>query len=307
MQHQLNGIIVLDKPAGMSSAQAVAKVKHLLGAHKVGHAGTLDPFATGVLVCCINQATRLARFFLHGRKQYQAVLRLGEATDTQDATGESVARIPLPELTTEQIISAVEGFQGDLMQHPPIYAALKHHGTPLYKLARQGRPVQKPPRPVTIWAIAVTAVQLPDVHFDVTCSAGTYVRTLCADIGQCLGCGGHLARLRRTASSDFSIDQALSLEALAAMDRQQLMAQGLIPMAAAVQEMDVFNAGERLLQRVAYGQPISAIHLQDTQIKQKADTTLKTYIKIVDAQLNLKAILKRTPDGSAYDYCCVFH
>ncbi len=307
MQHQLNGIIILDKPAGMSSARAVAKVKHLLGANKVGHAGTLDPFATGVLVCCINQATRLAQFFLRGRKQYKAVLRLGETTDTQDATGETAARIPLPELTTEQIITAVEGFQGNLMQHPPVYAALKHHGTPLYKLARQGRPVQKPPRPVTIWAITVTAVQLPDVHFEVTCSAGTYVRTLCADIGERLGCGGHLARLHRTASSDFSIDQALSLEALATMNRQQVMAQSLIPMAAAVQGMDVFSADERLLQRVAYGQPISATHLPNTQIKQKAETTLKTYVKVVDAQLNLKAILKRTPDGSTYDYCCVFH
>jgi tRNA pseudouridine55 synthase len=307
MRHQLNGVIVIDKPAGMSSARTVAKVKRLLGANKVGHAGTLDPFATGVLVCCINQATRLAQFFLHGRKRYQAVMHLGEETDTQDATGQVVAAAPVPELSTEQITAAVKAFQGPLMQQPPIYSALKHQGTPLYKLARQGRPVHKPPRPITVWAIDVTAVQLPDVHFEVTCSAGTYVRTLCTDIGQRLGCGGHLASLRRTASSDFVIEQALSLEALEAMDDQHVLNQRLIPMVMALQNMPLFRADTELLQRVAYGQPLTTVDLPATAIEQPDDSTLKAYVSVVDAQMELKAVLKHTPDDAAYDYCCVFN
>lgn len=307
MQNQLNGVIVLDKPAGMSSAKAVAKVKYLLGAKKVGHAGTLDPFATGVLVCCINQATRLAQFFLRGKKRYQAVLRLGEETDTQDATGQVVTSQAVPDLAEKHITSTIQTFQGDMMQQPPVYAALKHQGTPLYKLARQGRPIQKPPRPITIWAIDVTAVNLPDIHLDVTCSAGTYVRALCADIGRRLGCGGHLAALRRTASSDFTIDQALSLEKLSAMGHELLPGEWFISMATAVQDIALFRANAELLQRVSNGQPVTSAHLPDAELEKQADATLNAYVRVVDAQLNLKAVLKRTPDGTAYDYCCVFN
>jgi tRNA pseudouridine55 synthase len=307
MRHQLNGIIVLDKPAGLSSAAAVAKVKYLLGAKKVGHAGTLDPFATGVLVCCINQATRLAQFFLQGRKRYQAILRLGEETDTQDVTGRRIATKAVPELTTEQITAVVKKFQGQLLQQPPAYSALKHQGQPLYKLARQGQPVQKPPRPITVWALEMTAVQLPEVHLDVICSAGTYVRTLCADIGNRLGCGGHLAGLRRTVSSNFTIDQALSLEMIAAMDKQRLLQKELIPMAKTLPGMALFKADATLLQRMAHGQPLSAADLPADAIEQSKSKTLNAYVRVLDDQLNLKAVLKRTADGAAYDYCCVFN
>ena len=156
-----NGIIIIDKPTGMSSARVVAKVKGLLQTRKVGHTGTLDPFASGVLVCCLNQATKLARFLLQGTKSYEAVLKLGASTDTQDVTGKIIGQPASVEISEQQLLSAFERFKGAIDQHPPVYSALKHKGTPLYKLARSGRPVQKPPRRVHIYALDIGSIQLP--------------------------------------------------------------------------------------------------------------------------------------------------
>ncbi|MGD8740958.1 MAG: tRNA pseudouridine(55) synthase TruB, partial [Desulfobacterales bacterium] len=226
-RQESNGIIVVDKPQNISSARVVAEVKRLLDARKVGHAGTLDPFAAGVLVCCINDATRLARFLLAGNKTYDATLKLGIETDTQDMTGTVTAVKPVKDWPEDAIKSAVKKFEGQIEQQPPVFSALKHKGTPLYRLARMGTPVQKPARKVHISKINILEVKLPLVHFEVACSAGTYIRTLCADIGQQLGCGGHLLALTRTESSGFKIQQALSLARLekrvAAGDRKRYL------------------------------------------------------------------------------------
>ena len=307
MRNELSGVLILDKPATMSSAQALSKVKRLLGARKAGHAGTLDPFATGVLICCINQATRLARFFLHGEKSYEAVLRLGIETDTQDSTGQVTHRQELPEISHERLIEIVGGFTGEQMQTPPVYAALKHEGTPLYRLARQGKPVQKPARPITVKAIEVTRIALPDVHFTVTCSSGTYVRTLCADMGHVVGSGGHLLRLRRTASSGFSVDSAYTLEKLESIAPERRQAQTLIAPATAISQMPTFIAGEELLQDVAHGRKLDLSRIPPALVQRPANDTMADHLKLVDADLNLKAVLKVSPDGKAYDYCCVFH
>jgi tRNA pseudouridine55 synthase len=293
---ETSGVVVLDKPEGISSAGAVARVKRLLAAAKAGHAGTLDPFATGVLVCCIGQATRLARFFLQGEKTYAAVLRLGSETDTQDATGQVIARSPVPALTAAQLQAVFKDFEGPQMQTPPVYAALKHQGTPLYKLARKGRPVQKPARPVTIRALRLTALQLPEVHFEAVCSSGTYVRALCADIGRNVGCGGHLAALRRTASSGFDIGEAVNLEQLAALDLAARRA-ALIPMAAALRGMPVCTTDDGLLQSVRCGQRLTFAQVP----KPSAG-----YLKVVDANNNLRAVLEAAAQGEHYNYCCVF-
>jgi tRNA pseudouridine55 synthase len=307
MRNELSGVVILDKPANMSSAQALSKVKRLLGARKAGHAGTLDPFATGVLVCCIHQATRLARFFLHGEKTYEAVLRLGIETDTQDATGRVTNRQDLPAISNERLGSIIDGFQGKHMQVPPVYAALKHQGTPLYRLARQGKPVQKPARPITVKTMEVTRIALPDVHFTVTCSSGTYVRTLCADMGRAVGCGGHLLELRRTASSGFSIENAHTLEALAAMRPDRRAERTLIAPATAISHMPTLIADENLLQDVAHGRKLDYSRIPQALIQRPADPSLADHLKVVDADLNLKAVLKLSPEGKAYDYCCVFH
>ncbi len=303
----LNGLIVLDKPADMSSAQAVSKVKKLLEAKKAGHTGTLDPFATGVLICCINQATRLARFFLHSDKTYQAVLRLGTETDTQDGTGRIIAQATVPPISLDCLKAAIQGFEGRQLQLPPVYAALKHEGTPLYKLARQGKPVQKPARPITVSAIRVTAMDLPDVGFEVTCSSGTYVRALCADIGRAIGCGGHLKQLRRTANSSFNIEQAVTLDALKEMESGARLKNVLIPMNTALQNLPTFVAGSDILQRVANGQHLTAEQIPRALIQAPAVQSPVDHVKVVDTDLNLKAVLKARSDGTAYDYCCVFH
>jgi tRNA pseudouridine55 synthase len=304
MRPELNGIIVLDKPAQITSAKAVAEVKRSLGAAKVGHTGTLDPFATGVLLCCVNQATRLARFFLHGDKRYEALMRLGIATDTQDATGQEVGRAPVPELTEAQLRSVFERFVGPQWQQPPIYAALKHQGTPLYKLARQGRPVQKPPRPVTITALRIVHIALPEVRFEVSCSAGTYVRTLCADIGATLGCGGHLAELRRTACGGFTIDQAVGLETLRGLPDAQARLALLVSMERVLGHLPTFQADEQVLFRVAHGQALTPAQLPEASIQGGARPDGP--FKVVDANGRLRAVVERAPDGGTYNYCCVF-
>ena len=307
MRNELSGVLILDKPATMSSAQALSKVKRLLGARKAGHAGTLDPFATGVLICCINQATRLARFFLHGEKAYEAVLRLGIETDTQDTTGRVTLRKDLPPISPERLIEIVSGFKGEQMQVPPVYAALKHEGTPLYRLARQGKPVQKPARPITVTEIEVTHIALPDVYFTVTCSSGTYVRTLCADMGQAAGCGGHLLSLRRTASSGFSINSAHTLEALESMGIDSRKTRALIAPATAISQMPTFIAGDEFLNDVAHGRKLDLSRIPPALVHRPANDAMADHLKVVDADLNLKAVLKKSPDGAGYDYCCVFN
>jgi tRNA pseudouridine55 synthase len=307
MRSQLSGVLTIDKPADQSSAKTVARVKQLLAVAKVGHSGTLDPFATGVLVCCVNQATRLSRFFLRNRKSYTAVLRLGEQTDTQDATGQVVATSSVPQWQTDRIAAVFKQFEGQIMQQPPAYSALKHQGVPLYKLARKGTPIRKPPRPVTISHLRITKVRLPDIAFEVTCSSGTYVRTLCADIGERIGCGGHLLSLRRTASGGFSLTRAVSLKALEALDGAEQRLKLLTPMAEALHGMRQVEADPDLLQRIAHGQPLTAVHVPQESMDIGAASASGGYVKVVDADKALKAVLQYIPDKRAYDYCCVFH
>ena len=305
MQRELNGVVIIDKPTDRSSAKVLAEVKAIYQVAKAGHGGTLDPFATGVLVCCLNQATRLSRFFLHSRKTYEAVLRLGVETDTQDATGQEIHCVPVPPLSEARVREVAERFEGQQMQQPPVYSALKHQGTPLYKLARQGRPVRKPPRSVMVYKIDLVKMDLPDIRMTVTCSAGTYIRTLCADIGKTLGCGGHLIALRRTASSGFGIDEAVSIEALKAMDPQRRSAI-VIPMADALRGMPAFIAEADLCHRIAHGQPLSAEDLpSETLPREGFGAAGDQWIKVVDRRNQLKAVVEVLPDGG-YNYGCVF-
>ena len=303
----LNGVMILDKPADMSSARAVAKVKKLLGVKKIGHTGTLDPFATGVLICCINQATRLARFFLHDDKSYQAVLRLGVQTDTLDATGQPTAQADVPPIGEDRLSAVFSRFKGRQLQLPPVYAALKHQGTPLYKLARRGRPVQKPARPIEVKSIGITWIDLPDIGFELTCSSGTYVRALCADIGKAIGCGGHLARLRRTASSGFTVDQAVTLAALETMDCENRLKSALMPMNSVLAEMPTFIAGPEILERITHGKRLTTEMIPSESIWKPKEQDPVVHLKVTDVEMNLKAVLKACTDGTNYDYCCVFH
>ncbi len=302
---QQSGIIVVNKPTNISSAKVVAKVKRLLNAKKVGHAGTLDPFAEGVLVCCINDATRLAQFLLTGNKIYDATLKLGSETDTQDSTGTVIATKAVRGYTDEEIKSTVQKFIGSIEQQPPIFSALKHKGTPLYKLARQGRPVQKPARRVYITDIKILEINLPLVHLEVSCSAGTYIRTLCADIGKQLGCGGHLLALKRTESSGFTIHQAISLPQLEKQATNRAFNGSIISMTDALADMPGYTADQDLKKKIKYGQPV-----QKTDIdldRMPADVFKQdTYLKIIDGNNALLAVIRYLKNQDKFAYTCVF-
>lgn len=292
---------MVDKPEGLSSAQVVTRIKALFGAKKAGHTGTLDPFATGILVCCINRATRLSRFFLKGDKTYEAVLRLGTQTDTQDATGAVTKRQPIDGVTSEMIFQVAGNFTGTISQVPPVYSALKHEGTPLYKLARRGQAVEKPARTVRIDRLDILDIELPDVRFTVSCSAGTYIRTLCADMGAALGCGGHLKTLRRTASCGFGPDDARSIEQLKELKGKGVLETAVLDMRAALPRIPEVIVDDRLARSIRNGAKLTA---EDFSIRPAVSP--EGWVKIVDRSGRLIAVLEASPDGHSYIYCCVF-
>ena len=296
----MNGFLVLDKPAGLSSARGVALVKRLLQADHAGHTGTLDPFANGVLVCGINQATRLTRFLASNRKVYEGTLTLGTETDTQDATGVVVAQRGWSGIAAADLQRVFQRFEGDSLQAPPVYSALKHQGVPLYRLARQGRPVRKPPRPIHIARIRILAVALPQVRFEVCCSPGTYVRSLAADIGRELGCGGHLSALTRLESDGFTRAQALTLDELEAAARRGAARAALIPMARALIGMPGVTAGPELLAKIRHGAPLTWDDIDAAPAAGAAG------IKVMDARGELAAVLTAGGGREGLKYAGVF-
>lgn len=207
----LTGVLVIDKPKGLTSHDVVMEVKKTIKARKVGHTGTLDPIATGVLPLCIDRATRFARFLEGDIKEYIATMKLGEETDTYDLEGGVVSKGDWSSLTRQDILSTLKGFKGRLKQVPPMFSAIKKDGIPLYKLARKGVVVDRRPKEVDIHEIRPIEVTTPYVTFSVVCSKGTYIRSLCFDIGRRLGCGAHLVALRRVRSGRFSIMDSLPL------------------------------------------------------------------------------------------------
>ncbi len=286
-------------------------MKKISRAKKVGHTGTLDPFATGVMICCINNATRLARFFLHGDKKYRGVLCLGVETDSFDATGTITSTSDVDfknreRFSDKKICSVFKQFQGPIQQIPPVFSALKHKGVPLYKLAREGNPVQKQPRPVNIFDIDVLEIDLPFVHFEVACSAGTYIRTLSADIGKILGCGGHLKELRRIETCGFTIDEASTLPDLEKYAFSGELSNTLIGMSKALRGMPEYIAEDTLVEKVKNGKPISLNDNLSVPVA-KMDGSLHRYLKIVDKNKDLCAVLSFDIKENRFNYCCVFN
>jgi len=223
------GLLVIDKPAGMTSHDVVERVRDLLH-ERVGHAGTLDPQATGVLLLCVGAATRLSRFLQGHDKIYEGVVRLGWATDTYDAQGEPAADpVPVPSLHEEAVRAALGRFMGEQQQVPPVYSAKKVRGQPAYRRARRGEPVQPDPVTVTVYALELLQLAGEQIHLRVHCSAGTYVRTLAHDLGAALGCPAHLAALRRTASGAFDLRDALEWQVVEDGEAAALRARVLPP------------------------------------------------------------------------------
>ncbi|MCR5755442.1 MAG: tRNA pseudouridine(55) synthase TruB [Acetatifactor sp.] len=209
----LNGVIVIHKEAGFTSHDVVAKMRGICGQKKIGHTGTLDPQATGVLPVCLGSATKLCDMLTDKDKEYVAELLLGVETDTQDTTGKVLRQCDVT-ADEEQVEAAIRSFLGSYMQVPPMYSALKVNGKKLYELARAGKEVEREARKVTIYELEILDIQLPVVRFRVACSKGTYIRTLCADIGEKLGCGGTMKSLMRTRVGDYSIENAVTLQTL---------------------------------------------------------------------------------------------
>lgn len=218
-----DGILIIDKPQGWTSMDVCAKLRGILREKRVGHAGTLDPMATGVLPVFVGRATKAVQFAENGRKEYHAVLKLGTVTDTQDTSGTVLeARTVTADMAALRAL--LPRFTGAQMQLPPMYSALKVNGQKLYDLARQGRTVERAPRAVTIYELELLGQTAPDEYsLRVVCSKGTYIRTLCHDMGQALGCGGCMAALRRTMAAGFSIAEAVTLEAVQAHDASLLL------------------------------------------------------------------------------------
>jgi tRNA pseudouridine55 synthase len=254
----MDGILVVNKPKGWTSHDVVGRIRRLAHQKRVGHAGTLDPMATGVLLVCLGRATRVAEYLMDSDKTYRAVVRLGVETDTFDADGQVVATHPV-NVDESDLRAALARFVGAIDQVPPMYSALKRDGKPLYQLARQGIEVERKPRRITIYDIALRAWQPPDATIDVRCSSGTYVRSLAHDIGVVLGCGAHLTALTRLASGSFSIGDAVTLEDLEGLGPTEGWRdlRGLLhPLDAALQDLPILTFDADQARRIVLGQAI---------------------------------------------------
>ena len=254
----ISGILLLDKPMGITSNAALQQVKRLFNACKAGHTGSLDPLATGVLPLCFGEATKFSQFLLDADKYYRARVRLGVTTDSGDADGKVLETKPVPEITDEALEQVLDNYRGEITQVPSMFSALKVDGQPLYKLARQGVEVEREARPVTIYELEVQDRSGDELTLDVRCSKGTYVRTLAEDIGRELGCGAHVAGLRRLAAGPFKIEETVSiqqLEELMSEDRSNMDAK-LQPVGAAVKDWPAVELTEVTASFLRQGQPV---------------------------------------------------
>ena len=225
---EMEGVLLVDKPKGLTSHDVVYHLRRKLQIKKIGHAGTLDPMATGVLVMLIGKATRISQYLMSVDKVYEGEATLGVVTDSQDAEGEVMSTQPVPELTEARVREVMKGFLGDQYQTPPMHSAIKIGGVPLYKLARKGEEVEREPRFIRIAAFNLLSFATPKITFDLHCTKGTYVRTVASALGQKLGCGAHLSALRRTGSGKFTISQCLPLEQIEALSLPEIQKR-LIP------------------------------------------------------------------------------
>jgi tRNA pseudouridine55 synthase len=279
----VNGLLVIDKPSGMTSHDVVSRLRKITGERSIGHLGTLDPMATGVLPLLIGRYTRLAQYFSSAEKSYSGTIRFGFATDTYDAEGEPVGGCVEPMLTLDQIRVAARHFHGEMNQVPPAFSAKKIQGTPAYKLARSGKQVDLKPTRIHISAFVIDAMDIDEVQFHLSVSAGGYVRSVAHELGQELGCGAHLSSLRRTAAGAFTLAEAYTLEELEpisgnveALEAKCIHPRGMLP------EMPAVTADEIALGRLRNGGQANLAEFSQTEL-----------VKVFSGQRDLVAIAKR--------------
>jgi len=285
----VTGILLVDKPEGTTSAGVIRALKPRLGRMKVGHLGTLDPFASGLLPLCLGEATKVARYLLIESKAYTGAIRLGKATDTLDRAGSCVETAPVPPLEQRRVDAVAAEFTGRRRQVPPMYSALKRGGVPLYKLARQGIEVERAPRDVEITCLSLVLREATEIEFAVECSKGTYVRVLAAEIGQALGTVAHLERLRRTSVGSFSVENATPLAVL----QETEAALPVVPVRTGLGSYAAFEAPPESLLRLRRGQ-------QDPLARLPAPHALGQTALVVDGAGNVAAIIEAAGDRPAW-------
>ena len=295
-----SGILLIDKPEGPSSAQVVHQVKKILDAKKVGHLGTLDPFASGLLLIGVNEGTKIADIFLGGVKSYRGMMVLGVETDTQDGTGKVVLERPVPNIDKSELRRLEKKFTGALQQVPPMFSALKKDGVRLYRLARQGKEIPREPRSIRIDALCLKPLSDREVEIEVTCSRGTYVRTLAADMGKELGCGGHLKNLRRVACDHLAVAQAIDVEELQKCSSTNRVP--LLSLSSALNHLRAVTWQSSLVTRLRLGQQEAL-----GQIGKRMNG--EVFVRVLDARGELAALAKWNEDipGGRWRLSRVFH
>lgn len=284
----MNGVVVIDKPKGLTSHDVVQQARTILGVSRIGHTGTLDPLATGVLVLCVGKATRIARYLEADDKEYRAELRLGVTTDTLDADGRVLAERSYRMPTVGEISSVLDCFLGTISQRPPAYSALKVQGVAAHRLARAGKVPDLPERSVTVHAISLSEYHDPLLRFSVHCSKGTYVRSLAADIGERLGAGAHLTALARTRSGAFTLAQAITLERLADLAREGIAERAMTSLSDALQRLPLATLTSGDLKLVGHGNAIPFARPDGAMCQD-------TRIRMVDVDGRLVAVGKQAP------------
>jgi len=294
----VSGVLLIDKPQGMTSQQVVSKVKYLLksdvhDSKKAGHTGTLDPMATGLLPICLGEATKFSHYQLDAVKSYQAIIKLGEQTDTGDAEGQIIATIPVPHVTQAMLQSVTEQFLGEIMQVPPMYSALKKDGKKLYELAREGIEVERAARPLTIYELSLTLLSDQQLQLNVTCSKGTYVRVLAEDIAKALGTLGHLTALRRIQTGDFEIANAIPLADFAALDIAARFDK-LLAVDACIHSLPSLLLDDSQSKRIRQGQ---RLNVKTTMLTQQLILTANQMFRLFDDQQQFLGTGLLEPNG----------
>lgn len=276
----MDGFLIVDKPRGLSSHDVCAHVKHLLNARRVGHCGTLDPEATGVLLIAIGKATKFFPFLLGLDKIYEGTIRLGFSTDTYDATGQATSPLSENLPTSNEVLLSIKKFEGDIIQTPPPFSAKKINGQPAYRLARAKKTVSLKPEKKRIYFFTLLAYQPPDISFKIRCSSGTYIRSLAHDLGKALGCGGHLLSLRRLAVGNFTMKEAVSLDRLIEVNKTNSVDSYLIPIEKILPDMPSIRLKNEAIQRAINGAPICLNHIEFNSQTEKNDFSDDEVLKI---------------------------
>jgi tRNA pseudouridine55 synthase len=295
MKRGIDGLLIVDKPDGITSLDVVREIKHRFGVKKAGHIGTLDPFATGVLPIVINEGTKLVPFLGEGPKEYEVTLKLGEETTTDDWTGEVVTSKPWEGVQPEKMEALFHTFLGKIHQTPSMFSAIKMQGKPLYRLARKGIEIERKEREIEIYKIQIGEIALPLVCFKVSCSKGTYIRTLGKDIGRKIGCGAHLLRLRRTRSGPFTLERAISWKRLKDLSKPDHLQPWLISLEAALSNLPEVIGDEQLVRKVRFGKEMM---VQDLSPKTLPAFEKGQWLKMSSPEEGLVAILKSEVKGA---------